>query len=257
MTTTIYDRLNKFVASDSRWSKSVPGMPDWIVFVDDTGFGKIAVRGQKVLCLAGDGELIQEWKDWWRASSIILQHPRVEKPTGEKVALYAIDMGKNKVMFSQNLGCVHLDPATQELQALFTGSGGTFALAGWQSSKCAKTSVGLAMNDDCRSGGQIRYVDFGSGLSDIEDSVHNINEVELLLTKRGFAMNANDPNRTIYPIGAKDSNDDLTKVQAIVAGDSGFLNAPVGNEGIVWDEPTKARLHHFIEDLIAEESNVQ
>ncbi|WP_442797354.1 hypothetical protein [Pantoea vagans] len=231
-------------------------MPDWVVYVDDTGFGKISLRGHIVLCFAGDGQLIQEWKDWWRQPTITIKYPRVEKDTGEKIALYAIDIKQNKVLFHQNLGCVHLDPVTQELQALFTGSGGTFALAGWQSSKCAKTSVSLAMDDDCRSGGTIRYVDFDSGLSDIEDSVHDIHDVELQLQKRGFAMNANDPNRTVYPIGAADISADVANVKAIVASDSGFLNAPVGNEGIVWDEPTKNRLHSFIENMISEEQSM-
>lgn len=254
MTTTVYDRLNQFVASDSRWSMALDGLPGWISYVDDTGFGKISLRQKKVLCLAGDGELIERWKDWWTAPTISVAYPDVENAAGGKISLYAIDMESNEILFHQNLGCVHLDPESRDLQAIFTGSGGTFALSGWQTSKCARTSVSHAMGTDCCSGGGVRYVDFATGLTDIEDTVIKISDVLLQLQQRGFVMNLNDPSRTGYAISAQDVAQDLAVAKAIVASGNGVLSAPTGNEQIVWDQATKQRLHGFIERLVEEEA---
>lgn len=256
MTTTVYDRLNQFVASDSRWSMPLDGMPGWLCYVDDTGFGKISLRQNKVLCLAGDGELIERWKNWWTAPTISMAYPDVEKPDGGQISLYAIDMESNQILFHQNLGCVHLDPESRELQALFTGSGGTFALSGWQKSKCARTCVSQAMGTDCCSGGGVRYVDFATGMSDIECTVTTISEVLLQLKQRGFVMNLNDPSRTAYAISAQDVAQDVANAKAIVANSNGVLSAPTGNEQIVWDHATKQRLNGFIEQLVREEAGV-
>ncbi|EPB0900363.1 hypothetical protein [Yersinia enterocolitica] len=229
-------------------------MPGWIAYVDDSGFGKISLRGKKVLCLAGDGELIEIWKKWWTSKVIEIAYPQVEKPDGGKISLYAIDIETNEILFHQNLGCVHLDPANSELQAIFTGSGGTFALAGWQICKCARTSVTQAMQSDCCSGGSVRFVDFASGMVNIEDTVTKISEVNLQLQERGFVMNLNDPSRTAYALSAQDVAQDVANAKAIAASSNDVLSAPTGNEQIVWDQGTKKRLHGFIERLILEEA---
>lgn len=50
MTTTVYDRVNALVATDSRWSVDLSphGYDGHILYIDDTGFGKLAPRNDFV-----------------------------------------------------------------------------------------------------------------------------------------------------------------------------------------------------------------
>ncbi len=79
MTTTVCDFINRVVASDSRWSTKLDdyGFYNHIAFVDDTGFGKLSIRGNHVLCLAGDGKLIEQWKQWWKTPVTLEEYQRM------------------------------------------------------------------------------------------------------------------------------------------------------------------------------------
>ena len=64
MTTNAIDFHKKTLSSDSRWSIT---MGDELYFVDDTGFDKIADRHVGTIICAGDGKLIEQWRDWFTA----------------------------------------------------------------------------------------------------------------------------------------------------------------------------------------------
>ncbi|MCX2257831.1 hypothetical protein LVU85_18105, partial [Escherichia coli] len=102
MTTTVYDRVNALVATDSRWSVDLSphGYDGHILYIDDTGFGKLAPRNDFVMLLAGDGLLIQLWKHWWRGD-LSQQEPPVVLPTGQSVNLHIVKKSTNEVIFDK------------------------------------------------------------------------------------------------------------------------------------------------------------
>lgn len=251
MTTTVCDFVNKFVASDSRWSTKLDnlGYHDHVAFVDDTGFGKLSLRENFVLCLAGDGSLIEQWKRWWKSPVLYREHPPVDSPNGP-VVIYAINRETNLLEFSVQLSCAHLDPDSMALQAVFSGSGETAALSTWQSEKCARTAVEKAKLKDVFTGGTVRYVNLRTNEMDIEDELDSLNSVLVQLRERGYVMNVNDPMKTKIPV--KDF--DAKTIAALASTGSLQLSAPCGNEAVVWDDSAKLRLGAFIDKVIASEN---
>jgi hypothetical protein len=63
MTTNAIDRSSKILASDSRWSVQLS--VDEILYVDDTNFDKIMVRGRSGIICAGYLPFIDEWRQWF------------------------------------------------------------------------------------------------------------------------------------------------------------------------------------------------
>lgn len=253
MTTTVYDRVNQLVASDSRWSRDLDslGLQDFILFVDDTGFGKISVNGNYVLCLAGNGSLIESWKSWWKGPNRSRDnYPPVEKQDGSKIVIYAINKATNEMEFWSNLSCVHLEPENQQIQAVFSGSGQTYALQQWQQSQCAKSSVVTAMDGDCYTGGTVRFIDFNTGHNDLEDTVNTIADVVSIIKDRGQIMNKYDPTKTTTQI----TEPHLKMVRDLIANGDVNLSAPIGNANVVWDANAHQRLSNFIGKVLAEES---
>ncbi|MFQ9379138.1 MAG: hypothetical protein ACLR31_03710 [Escherichia coli] len=116
MTTTVYDRVNALVATDSRWSVDLSphGYDGHILYIDDTGFGKLAPRNDFVMLLAGDGLLIQLWKHWWRGD-LSQQEPPVVLPTGQSVNLHIVKKSTNEVIFDKGQKLVVKNNETEEL----------------------------------------------------------------------------------------------------------------------------------------------
>lgn len=253
MTTTVCDFVNRVVASDSRWSVKLDpyGYFGHVAFVDDTGFGKLSIRGDIILCLAGEGALIELWKMWWKAPVLHAEYPPVESETGA-VVIYAFNMKTNELEFNSQLSCVHLDPQNRQLQAVFSGSGETAALANWQSSKCAISSIEIAKEFDVCTGGTVRFVNLKTNAINIEDTVDNIASVVTQLQQRGYVMNVNDPNKTQTPLAEFDAK----TIGALAANGVLKLSAPCGNEAVVWDAAAKSRLSGFVNKVIAAESAV-
>lgn len=254
MTTTVYDRVHGYVASDSRWSCDLErfGFPGLVAYVDNTGFGKIAVRGDFILCLAGCGNLIQQWKDWWRQPELPALLPPVEGDNGP-VVLYAIDTKLNQLALHTPsvLDCVHLDQDTAELSAVFTGSGQTYAWTWWVASQCAKKSIQSVMGQDVFTGGDVRFVDFINNTSNIENTIHNVSAINHQMKTRGLVVNKHDPSMQPMPIGA----DVLTAIQAVVAENTLPMSAPHGAGPVIWNTAAKQRLESFVAKVRESESN--
>ncbi|AKA17312.1 hypothetical protein ABDZ38_00475 [Aeromonas caviae] len=251
MTTTVCDFINRVVASDSRWSTKLDdyGFYNHIAFVDDTGFGKLSIRGNHVLCLAGDGKLIEQWKQWWKAPVLYREHPPVVSDAGA-VVIYAINRATNQLEFGLQLSCAHLDPDTRHIQAVFSGSGETAALSNWQSAKCAKTAVEQAKLRDVFTGGTVRFVNLSTDEMDIEDELDSLDAVLNQLQERGYVMRQDDPMKTMIPVKEFDAK----TISALASNGSLQLSAPCGNEAVVWDEAAKHRLGAFIDRVIESES---
>ncbi|MGY0150074.1 hypothetical protein [Edwardsiella tarda] len=251
MTTTVYDRVNRLIASDSRWSfdLSEKGYPGHVLYVDDTGFGKIADRNDFVMTLAGDGHLIELWKVWW-AGSLSQQEPPVVLPTGQSVVLHIVKKSSNEVIFDKGSMLAATCTQTKALQAVFSGSGGGVAAQNWLSSHCAKAAIDKAKTVDPFTGGSVRYVDFTSNKTNLETSVRTIKEVNQALLMRGLIMDTTNPHVQHVSISAQEVAD----VRQMLVRGSIIPCAPVGNTTQDWDDTSKAKLRNAIDRIRTEES---
>lgn len=264
MTTTIYDGLQRVVGSDSRWScfaKEVKGSfslcpqqeATHIVYVDDTGFGKILLRQDIVLCLAGNGGLIEQWKRWWRANTLVKNYPPFTTATGDYVALYAVDLKTNEMYpLSNQIDCSYVDPNTRQVRALFSGSGGEIAFRAWRATMNVIASIKFAISFDCCSGGGVRYIDYAAQQQDIEDSFHTMLDVRDKLITGGFVMELNIKNA--IPI----TDAQFDGLRHDLSGQTASIGAPLGpTTQVIWDESAFARLDALVDLVSAREADAE
>ncbi|WP_155767673.1 hypothetical protein [Xanthomonas hortorum] len=131
MTTNVLDNNSKRLASDSRWSLLIGGH---LVYVDDTGFDKIADRASAGMICAGDAQLIGAWKEWFLARDQIDLPPterRLSNGALSPICVTIISKPGFTIDFSS--GNYH---AYQNL-ALFCGSCASSAMACFSVNKCS------------------------------------------------------------------------------------------------------------------------
>lgn len=251
MTTTVYDRVNRLVASDSRWSVDLTpkGYDGHVLYIDDTGFGKIADRNDFVMTLAGSGHLIELWKKWW-AGDLSEQEPPVVLPTGQSVCLHIVKKSTNEVMFDKGNMLAVTCPDPYDLQAVFSGSGCGVAAQNWMTCHCARAAIEEAKKNDPFTGGSVRYVDFTSSKSDLELNVDTIAEVNEALLMRGLIMDTKNPHVPHVSISAQEVAD----VRQMLVNGSITPCAPVGLPTQDWDDSSKRRLSAAINRIREEEA---
>ena len=251
MTTTVYDRFNRLVASDSRWSVDLTqcGYDGHVLYIDDTGFGKIADRNDFVMTLAGDGLLIEQWKTWW-AGDLSDREPPVVLPTGQSVCLHIVKKSTNEVIFDKGDKLLVKCQDTNDLKAVFSGSGSGIAAQDWLQSYCARSAIDSAKNYDPFTGGTVRYIDFISNKSDLENTVHAINDVNQALLQRGLIMDTKNPQSPHVSISAQEVAD----VRQMLVNGSITPCAPVGRATQDWDEKSRKKLADAINRIREEES---
>ena len=254
MTTTVYDRVNALVATDSRWSVdlSTHGYDGHILYIDDTGFGKLAPRNDFVMLLAGDGLLIQLWKHWWRGD-LSQQEPPVVLPTGQSVNLHIVKKSTNEVIFDKGQKLVVKNNETEELFAVFTGSGCGAAAQNWMYSHCARSAIEESKKLDPYTGGTVRFLDFRTNASLVEDSVSTISEVNEALLQRGLIMDTKNPHSPHVSISAQE----VAEVRQMLVSGSITPCAPVGQRTQDWDDNSKLRLANAIQRIREEEAQMR
>lgn len=240
MTTNAIDRRKKVVASDSRWS--VEHGEDHLVFVDDTGFDKIADRAFACIVCAGDGVLIEEWKAWFRRPSIAAHSlPRTERTdkNGQMVSITIslIEKPSCKVLFSSGW---YLD---FEDEAKFSGSGAVHARDCYFRNRCGKTSIGSAAQKDHATGGETKFVETETFKHNLHSGNVTLSEATHLLLTRGLVVNT----KTGKVITLKEyQSGGGGVVDAIVAGEVS-LSAPTGQAHRQWSESEKDELRRAME----------
>ena len=143
MTTTIYDTINKQVASDTRWSAKVTLSDgnDYFVYVDDSGFDKIADRENTVLVLAGNGPLIAKWKEWWHTSLDTNNLPETDINGENVVNLMIVDKSNNKILFDAGQKKALFCELSSVMLSVFAGSGDIHAASCWSLNRCVNTAI--------------------------------------------------------------------------------------------------------------------
>lgn len=244
MTTTVYDRVNGKVACDSRWSSQLeqrlPQLNGYVLYVDDTGFGKLAERNDFVLVLAGSGELIEGWKKWFRQGQLIPERglPPVQGSNGESICISLIEKSTNKVIFDHGQKMAVIQESSNEVLADFSGSGQHFAAFKWMRDSCPIAAVEFAEKLDAYTGGTVRFIDFKTGERNIEDSSSTISSVLTAMLERGFIMDTKTPGSSPVPISAQD----VAHVREMIVNGQVSPCAPTGRECQDWDEQSKREL---------------
>ncbi|MBV6817550.1 hypothetical protein KWG64_06295 [Rahnella sp. PD12R] len=251
MTTTVYDRLSRAVTSDSRWSCDLdpfdPGYVGHILYVDDTGFGKLAMREDTVMVLAGNGTLIELWKEWLTRDelSFEVEMPPLNIPGKMPFSIYLIEMSTNTVLFDEGHKHTVFNLDANEVLASFSGSGGVHAADSWIESACCRTAIDYAKTKDHYTGGTVRFVDFASRKCDLESGLTTIQEVVNLMLERGYIMDTKKPGATPVSISAQE----VAHVRQLLANGSLMPSAPVGKGAKEWDENSKAKFVQAIEHI--------
>ncbi|GFD81043.1 hypothetical protein KUL118_39050 [Tenacibaculum sp. KUL118] len=193
MTTTIYDRFNRLVLTDTRWSAPVNiGGTIYLVFVDDCDFEKIANRDNAVMILAGDGQLIARWKQWWFESLDPDDLPETEVNGQNGISLIVIDKVNNEVIHDCGLKIAYKCVETSDLKAAFTGSGGKAAAESWIVTQCSRTALTAAAEQDPFTSNIHKYVDFNSGKTNVKDPVYDYTCITDSIIHGGYIMTLND-----------------------------------------------------------------
>jgi len=254
MTTTVYDRINKLIVTDSRWSKELDefGYPGHIAYVDNTGFGKMCVREDHVLTLAGNGQLIQHWKEWL-SGDINNPRPPILINGEEAISLYIVKMSTNEILFDigQKLAAQGVDDeGNKVINAVFSGTGAPFAGNTWLQSCCARTAIEAAKIGDICTGGEVRFVDFQSGMQNLETDIHLISQVAEAFLEKGMIMDMNNPLSQPVPINEQE----VAHIRQLIANGNITPCAPTGGNAVVWDARAIARLDAAIDSIRKDEA---
>lgn len=194
MTTTIYDRFNRLVLTDTRWSVGPVKIGDviYLIFVDDCDFEKIANRENAVMILAGNGQLIADWKKWWFESLDPEDMPETEVDGKNGISLIIIDKVNNEVIHDCGMKIAYKCINTSDLKAAFTGSGGKAAAENWTVTQCSRTALTAAATIDPFTSDIHKYVDFNSGKTNVKDPIYDYTSIIESIIQGGYIMTLNE-----------------------------------------------------------------
>src|SRR5471030_312080 len=238
MTTNVYDIAAGLLTSDSRWSFEEAG---WLVYVDDTGYDKLAFDSQLGFLFAGDLGAIDEWKQWVAGGRI------VGAPLNniDLMPVIVVDMADGSVPFISDY---MLKSGNTQVEAWYGGTGGPYAKDCWQVNKCAKTAVVTAKNSDQFSGGAVMHIERITLDTNINNSMSASN-VNTQCQERGIMINTKSSQG---PVLVKDAANDPTNVVAqeiakkVLSG-AARLGAPFPGMRQPWTQEKKAELAEALE----------
>lgn len=245
MTTTIYDKLNKQVASDTRWSSYIT-LSDgklYFVYIDNCSFEKIANKDHVVLVLAGNGELIAQWKEWWYNGMDLENLPPIDIDGKTVVSLMIVDKVNNDILFDtgekKNVYCED----TKLVLSVFSGSGSIHAADCWDRNRCVKKAIITASNEDYFTSDSVKYVNFITGKSNLGVPNYNYDTIVNEMLDEGFIMDvrnstaANDAGIRLNQHQIKD------EVMELFANGKAVASAPFSDiSEFKWNKTNKAKL---------------
>lgn len=243
MTTNAIDKRKRVIASDSRWS--IPD-GDFLIYVDDTGFDKIADRHFAAILCAGDAILIEEWKNWFREPALRPHAlPRTERRDADgnvqSITISLIQKPDCKILFSSGW---YLD---FEDVAKFSGSGAVFARDCYMRNRCGKTSIESAAAQDFATGGETKYVELETFKHNLHNARVTLAEATQQLLTKGQVVDT----RTKKVVSLKEYQASAGGVvSAIIAGEKS-LSAPTGQAQRPWSDAEKEELRRAMEHIAA------
>lgn len=245
MTTTIYDTINRQVASDTRWSArlNLSDGNEYFVYVDDSAFDKIADKVNTVLVLAGNGPLIAKWKEWWDTSLDTDNLPETDINGENVVNLMIIDKSNNKILFDAGQKKALFCETTNVMLSVFAGSGDIHAASCWSLNRCVKKAIKSASKLDYFTSNVVKYVDFTSGNSNIPKMNYNYSSIVNAIMDRGFIMNLSE-STAANDVGTPLNQHQIREeVNTLFASGSVVASAPVpGMSTFKWSNKNKEKL---------------
>ncbi len=256
MTTTIYDKLSKQVASDTRWSVrlTLSDSYSYLVYVDDCSFEKIADRNKTVLVLAGNGPLIAKWKAWWYQSLDTDNLPPTNINGKNEVNLMIIDKSNNQILFDAGQKKSLCCPATNTVLSIFAGSGNIHAASCWLINRNIQKAIVSAAQLDYFTSDIVKFVDFTTGKSNIGEPDYNYDNIVNAILDRGLIMNmqqSTTPNDT----GKALTQQQKAELAHLLATGQAVASAPVpGINEFQWTDEQKQKLTKAIDKVKALEN---
>lgn len=236
MTTNVFDINARHMATDSRWSVD---SAKFVIYVDDTGFDKICTAKGHAFMFAGNGKLIELWKDWIAKNpSSTPKPPLKQDDAAVSMCIANIETALIRFEYRQDISLPF---------ARFTGSGAKFAHDCWQVNNDAQLAVDSAKKQDWFSGGTVTYFDFDSGQHNLLNSTTLKNVQTQLL--EGFVMYKNNYGQ---PIPAREATDNDSEVQSIfekIAQGEMSANAPCEAMYSSWTDNEIKELHAVLDDI--------
>lgn len=246
MTTNVICRVNGIVSSDSRWSYEVN--PNLIVYVDDTGFDKIALRPLHAMVFAGDGVLISQWKNWFKADRLRFDAmPDVHRLVGNALVSLSVSLvqrADGKVLFSSGWWLDH------EEDARFAGSGAQFAKDCYVVNSCSMKAIATAATQDPFTGGETKFVELSTGKHNLSVLQATLEDATQALNERGYVMDTT--NNVVTPI--KDVNLSASEALRAIASGAASLSAPTGLPTKCWSESDRHALRKALEEVARQEA---
>ncbi|HDY8038883.1 TPA: hypothetical protein ACGUOS_003762 [Vibrio vulnificus] len=258
MTTTVYDVSKLHLTSDSRWSAEVY-LEDgtYLLYVDNTGFNKLANRLGGVLVLAGDGELISEWKAWWTAEGDldVKNMPSVALDKIRMVSVMIVSKESGDILFDAGPKLAYADESAEKGRtylAVFSGSGQQYAANCWWMNRCSRTAVSSAAANDPCTGGDVKYINCTNNENNLQDENFDYTSIKKSLTERGMLMKLADKN--VIPL---DQHAQGAEIKDKVANGSIRASAPTGMESTFkWDDARLEKLNQAVNKVAEIESRM-
>jgi hypothetical protein len=235
VTTNVIDRRGLKVASDSRWSVWLYGQ---LVYVDDTGFEKIADRPRATMICAGNALLIQAWKEWFKSPTEELPPTEIDTVNGpDTIVLTVLQKPEFNNLFTNGWYDVFEDAAK------FCGTGAEFAKDCYSVNGCSIQCVSTAGQHDPQTGGITKYVEFDSLQSNLPMKTASALEAFEQLKSRGMVLDMK--TNTVTPI-----NSSPEAIRNALSAGVSSMSAPSGQPVRPWTEQEKRDVKKAMETVL-------
>lgn len=230
MTTNIYDFHAGMIGSDSRWSIETPSKS--IIYVDDSGYEKIAHIGNYAFLFAGNVMVIHAWKMYLHERS---QGLPAARPPLAGCAFLAVELSSCEILeeYGQDIGPV--DAETGRKVASFAGTGSFHAHKCWRQNKCVKTAVRSAVADDYFSGLPLKYLNLKNAGDKDCASVLDLEVLRNSFLTKGMVMKPSTIKAPIPLLEAAVNDPEIAKCRDDIANGKATIQAPCD---AMYNQPT-------------------
>jgi hypothetical protein len=230
MTTNILDLSKDVAATDSRWS--IVKDP-WLLYIDNAEFEKIVANPPYISVFAGDGWLIQRWKDWMNSGASDAPPP-IER-YGCTLAVTVTHMSMGVVLFERGQRVI-------EETARFAGSGAYPAYEHWKRNRDPMLAVKFAMSVDGFSGGIVKFYWFSTGKNNLCDAI-SLDALHHKLRKEGWMI---DMTTQAPPMKIADALQKADSLRAAVEGVERGETPLIAPDPAMYEPWTAEEKHRFI-----------
>lgn len=241
MTTNVYDKVAGMLTTDSRWSM-LSG--DWLAFVDDTGYDKLAYTAKVGFLFAGQLSLISEWKAYVAGGMKKGTRPSITQAMWEegRISIIQVELATGKLDFQSHK---HINSSFgAAVRAVYAGSGAIYAKECWDCNKCAITAIRSAALKDRESGGEVVFLNRKNRANNVRGEVSAV-AVGDQFNDKGYIMNTtNEDSMVLVRDAANDHSrpDAQAAAKAFLSNPAASLCAPFPGMGEPWTQEKIAEL---------------